>query len=147
MFQWVLAQIDTIPVCQAPPLCVDTPSKKISTNHIHTSHRGAQARPTFLHIRKAYIPNPLFDVVFEDLSEVLMTASARLDHVVDTIRLEEHVMIALDRILKRFVGKNLRLSLEESLQGEHRHVHMLLRETHKKKYQKHSVFVECVWKF
>lgn len=68
----------------------------------------------------------LFDVIAEHLAEVVLRTGATRDHLLNTIRFEENVMVRLNSVLKCFVGHNLRFSLHKSLKAIRYRVEILL---------------------
>lgn len=58
---------------------------------------------------------------------MLRTSAAR-HHLLHAVRLEEHVVVRLNGVLKRFVGHNLRLALHERLKAIRYRVEVLFSD-------------------
>lgn len=60
-------------------------------------------------------PDSFLDVISENLPEVVVRACPRLYHLFHSLWFQEHVMVRLDCVLKRFVCQDLCLAFKESL--------------------------------
>lgn len=61
------------------------------------------------------VPNALFDVVPENLPEIVLRTGARLHHLHHALRLQKDVVVALNGVLERLIGHDLGLSLQKAL--------------------------------
>jgi hypothetical protein len=71
-------------------------------------------------------PDAFFDVVLEDLSEVVLRARAGLHHLEDTLRLEEDLVVVGYGVLEGLVGHDLRVALDEGLEAALDRLELLL---------------------
>lgn len=97
-------------------------------NAIELSHPGGQHRLLTQTIDFRQRSYSLFDVIAKYLTEVVLRAGAAGNHLLNAIRLEEHVVVRLHGVLKRLVGHYLRFSLHESLKAIRYRVEILLSD-------------------
>jgi hypothetical protein len=96
-------------------------------NAIKLCHPRRQNRLLAQPINLRQRSHPLLNVIAKYLTKVMLRASSTCHHLLNAIRLEEHIVVGLNSILKRFVSHYLRLALHKSLKAIRYRVEILFR--------------------